>query len=259
MALTAETEAAIEDDEPGEAYTSRQCWLEVKLNNTSTLARRRWVKAYGNVTASTVLLSGDEKGLTGPEGHAFPLAWSLTSVDVVVMLSKHQLTYALQNKTARTLLCWLRFATSADHDSFKSALTDTTDPEKSTRIVRKVELKSAKRPPKKDKPERKITRGKSYTGPLEETEQQRNKRLSAIIKAQSMYYSYKTKMRAKPKPLLAPFPSEIRTRIHPGHKWDRRAKEVSFPSRLSILFLLLFLSESETSLIVLVYFASWRW
>jgi hypothetical protein len=222
----------MDEEQEEEPFAPKECWLKFKLNTPKGLTggNRKWVKAYGNVTAATVSLSGDEEGLTGPEGFALPLAWNLRHIEVVVTLTKYALTFALQNKLTKALICWLRFEVSLDHDEFKAAITDITDPNKAARVVRKVERQSkAKKVKKKEQP----VRGKSYKGPIEETDEQRIKRLSALIKAQSIAYCRKTQTRlehslevSKKAGSLAPFPSDARTRIHPGQKWDKRSREV---------------------------------
>ena len=219
--------AEIEDDTEGEPFVPKESWLQFKLNVPKSIGGgRKWVKAYGSVTAATIALSGDETGLTGPEGFPLPLAWNLQHVEVVVTLVKYSFTFALQNRLKKQVILWLRFDDSKSHDEFKSAITDITDPDKVKRIVRKVERKQKPRRPSR----RQVVHGEKP----EENEEQRNKRMSALLSAQSKAYSRKTQTRKEASletrqkiGSLAPFPSDIRTRIHPGHKWDKRSREVS--------------------------------
>lgn len=217
----------LDEEEEPEPFTAKHCWLLFKLNVTKTgFSGRKWKKGFGNVVSATLFLSGDESGLTGPEGFMLPLAWNLDNAEpVVTMSTKHDLTFALVNKVNRQVILWLRFDNSPDHDSFKSAITDVTDPDKVKRVIYKPQMKSkVKKEPKK------IVRGKSYKGPVEETEEQKQKRFSALIRAQSLAYCLKTQTRKEAKPKqgsLAPYPSEIRTRIHPGQKWNKRTRELA--------------------------------
>lgn len=219
----------IEEEAEGEPFVSKGSWLQFKLNVPKSIAGggRKWVRAFGSVTSATVALSGDESGLTGPEGFPLPLAWNLQHVEVVVTLVKYGLTFALQNRLSRQVIVWLRFEESSSHDEFKSAITDVTDPGKVKRLVRKIEPKKKPRRP----PKRQIIHGAKP----EESEEQRNQRMSALLSAQSKAYARKTQTRKEASletrqkvGSLAPFPSDIRTRIHPGHKWDKRSREVKY-------------------------------
>ena len=222
-----EGSAEIEEEYEGEPFVPKGSWLQFKLNVPKSIAGggRKWVKAYGSVTSSTVALSGDESGLTGPEGFHLPLAWNLHHVEVVVTLVKYGLTFALQNKLNKQVVVWLRFDESNGHDEFKSAITDVTDPDKVRRVVR--------RPEQKKKVRRPVKKQVVHGAKPEETEEQRNKRISALLSAQSKAYARKTQTRKEVSletrqkvGSQAPFPSDIRTRIHPGHKWDKRSREV---------------------------------
>ena len=216
-----------EDIQEEDPFTSKQCSLWFKMNVPKSVVAagsRKWQRAYGSVIASTIFLSGDETGLTGPEGSSFPLAWNLEHIEVVVTLVQYNLCFALQNKVNKSIILWLRFDDSKNHDEFKAAITDTTDPTKRVRALKKpvIARKKVVKAPK-------IVKGKSNTDPPDETDEQRHKRHSALIRAQSISYSRKTQQLKEHwlKPgNLAPFPSNARTRIHPGHKWDKRAKEV---------------------------------
>ena len=202
--------------------------------------RRKWVRAYGRVEASSLLISGDEHGMSGPGDLSQPFALNLKQTLLVIGVSRYPNTFSLTSKKTKEPIVWLRFKTLEDYDAFKLIINEFTDP------MLDLMAKPAASGPRPGAAGMRDERSgslsmKSDDHPLRSLAWDESQKTVAAVDAAAQKYmhglqilgiSYRRSTQVRcgwsygKGGSLAPYPSESRSKIHPGKKWDGRVDEV---------------------------------
>ena len=197
------------------------------------------MRAHGRVEASSLLISGDERGMSGPGDLSQPFALNLKQTMVVIGVSRYPNTFSLTSKKTKEPIIWLRFKTLEDYDAFKLIINEFTDP------MLDLMAKPAAPGPGPGTTGRQVERSgsisvKSEDHPLKSLAWDQNQKTIAAVDAAAQKYmhglqilgiSYRRSTQIRcgwsygKGGSLAPYPSESRSKIHPGKKWDNRVDE----------------------------------
>lgn len=207
------------------------------------------MRAYGRVEASSLLISGDEHGMSGPGDLSQPFALNLKQTMVVIGVSRYPNTFSLTSKKTKEPILWLRFKTLEDYDAFKLIINEFTDP------MLELMAKPAAPEPGAGAAGKHLERSgsvsvKSEDHPLKSLAWDDNQRTIAAVDAAAQKYmhglqvlgiSYRRSTQIRcgwsygKGGSLAPYPSESRSKVHPGKKWDSRVDEVRPVAQKSLI------------------------
>lgn len=201
------------------------------------------MRAFGRVEAFSLLISSDEQGMSGPGDLSQPFALNLKQTMVVIGVSRYPNTFSLTSKRTKEPVLWLRFKSAEDFDAFKLIINEFTDPMLDL-MARPAATEPGPGTAKRPEGNRSMSRSNSLKPedhPLKSLLWDQNQKTVAAVDAaaakflhglQVMGISYRrgTQIRCGwsygKGGSLAPYPSESRSKIHPGKKWDNRVDEV---------------------------------